>query len=147
MTYRRTLFRFGSKRAFERCKRLKSLTADLRMPVNGGLCVFETEENLSFWVPEPTFDATSHEVCIRPERIRVGPRETDGQSPDHINRFHGTVQNVAHLGADIHLVVQLASGDLITISEQFTGQSLDQYGDKIEFTFLPQNCIIVAANS
>ncbi len=123
------------------------LTGKLRTPGKGGLCVFETEGNLSFWVPEPTFEAPSHEVCIRPERIRVGSRETDGHNPDHINRFHGTVQNVAHLGADIHLVVQLASGDLITISEQFTGQSLDQYGDKIEFTFLPQDCIVVAANS
>ncbi len=122
------------------------LSGTLRTPGDQGLCVFETDGNLSIWVPEPTLEATSYEVCIRPERIRIGFQPIDRRSMDYSNQLQGTVKNVAHLGADIHLVVQLPGGETITISEQFTGQSLDQYGDTIEFTFLPEDCIVVAAN-
>ena len=110
------------------------------------MCSFEVAEGLTLLVPKPEFDAPTYEVCIRPERIRVGnANSTDGAT--NVNQLSGTVQNVAHLGADIHIVMELASGYRFTISEQFIGQSMDEYQGSLECTFFPSDCIVVAADS
>lgn len=110
------------------------------------LCTFEVAEGLTLSVPKPEFDAPTYEVCIRPERIRVGNAATTGGATN-VNELNGTVQHVAHLGADIHIVMELASGHRITISEQFIGQSMDQYQGSLECSFFPSDCIVVAADS
>ncbi len=112
-----------------------------------GLCEFQIAENLSFLVVQPDLNVYGYEVCIRPERITVNvPRDYQNSSLNQ-NRLKGVVRNVAHLGADVHIVVEIASGDTLTVSEKFVGQSLEKNGEEIELTFRPCDCIVVAANS
>ncbi len=112
-----------------------------------GFGLFETPTGLSIWVPVPEFDATGFEVCIRPERIQVNQSNSNGDAATPMNRLRGSARNVAHLGADIHIVIELESGDLCTVSEQFVGQSLEQYSGTLELSFYPSDCIVVAAGT
>jgi len=57
------------------------------------------------------------------------------------------VRDVAHLGADIHLVIEVEGGRLITASEQYLGQALEQSGESVELTFRAMDCIIVPSDS
>ena len=115
-----------------------------------GLCEFKTVQGMSFLVPVPVEGSasdTQYEVCIRPERICAGPIKTQKPESNHLNSFHGKVANVAHLGADIHLVVEIAGGGMITVSEQFVGQKLEQSGERVQLTFRPSDCIVVPADT
>lgn len=123
------------------------LQGKLGQPDQAGLCHFAVESGLSIRVPKPDFEAPAYEVCIRPERIRVNRPDRGDDADTQMNRLRGTAQHIAHLGADIHIVIELESGDLCTVSEQFTGQSLEQYAGILEFTFYPSDCIVVAAGS
>ncbi len=114
---------------------------------SAGLCLFEADSGLSIQVLNPDFVASKYEVCIRPERIRVNADHHSADASVFVNRLRGTARHIAHLGADIHIVVELESGELCTVSEQFTGQSLDQYDGTIECTFFPSDCIVVAAGT
>ncbi len=111
-----------------------------------GFCQFEIETGFNICVTKPDFKAANYEVCIRPERIRVHHTASENATDRLTNQFSGTVLNIAHLGADIHIVLELASGDRITVSEQFTGQSLDRYTGTLRCTFYPSDCIIVASD-
>ena len=112
-----------------------------------GLCEFETAEGVSILIPQPDCDAASYEVCVRPERIQAVACNDDQVNAGTINRLTGTVYAAAHLGADIHLAVEFGSSKMITVSEQFTGQPLKQYGEQIDLVFRPIDCIVVAADS
>ena len=57
------------------------------------------------------------------------------------------MRDIAHLGAAIHLVIELAGGRRITATEQYLGQPLELAGKQIELTFRPEDCIIVPADS
>ena len=54
---------------------------------------------------------------------------------------------IAHLGAVIHLVIELEGGRRITATEQYLGQPLEQTGKSIDLVFRPGDCIIVPADS
>ncbi len=112
-----------------------------------GLCAFDIGAGVTIRVPKPEFEAPVYEVCVRPERIRTGRAMPAGDAAGPVNRLRGTIRHVAHLGADIHIVVELASGDRITVSEQFTGQSLEQYEETLECAFFPSDCIVVASDT
>ena len=112
---------------------------------------FTTSEGHRLLVPPPSgpaSDASAWEVCIRPERIGI---DTGGSAPagagGPVNRLSGTVRDVAHLGAAIHLVIELAGGRRITATEQYLGQPLELAGKRIDLTFRPEDCIIVPADS
>jgi putative spermidine/putrescine transport system ATP-binding protein/putrescine transport system ATP-binding protein len=116
-----------------------------------GVRQFETAEGLKILVPEPdgaAAEADGFEVCIRPERITLG---NGGDAPTGnggpVNTFCGTVRDVAHLGADIHLVIEIDGGRQITATEQYLGQTLEQTGERVEMSFQPHDCIIVPADS
>ena len=117
--------------------------------VAGSARAFTTSEGHSILVPEPdgrASGADSWEICIRPERIAVhsgGARSDAGP----VNRLRGTVRDIAHLGADIHLVVELDGGRRITATEKYLGQPLEQTGKAVDLVFRPEDCIIVPADS
>ncbi len=86
------------------------------------------------------------EVCIRPERIHTGHVPGDwGEGP--VNTLSGVIRHMAHLGSDIHLLVELPSGKRLTVIEQYLGQTLEQEGEPVTLTFRPQDCIVVPADS
>jgi putative spermidine/putrescine transport system ATP-binding protein/putrescine transport system ATP-binding protein len=116
-----------------------------------GVRRFDTAEGLGLLVTDPdgaATDADGYEVCIRPERIHTADAAAQPASADGaVNRLRGTVRDVAHLGADIHLVIELEAGRSITATEQYLGQTLEQAGEAVDLTFRPQDCIIVPAGS
>ena len=83
-----------------------------------------------------------YELCVRPERIRV-----DDASPDTANLLTGTVRDVAHLGSDIHLLIELSNGRMVTVSEHYLGQPLEQSGQQVSLSFNPSDCIVVPEGS
>jgi len=119
--------------------------------INGdGTCRFETTEGLSFLVPTPdgaVSGSQDYEICVRPERIHTSYSSALAKESGALNRITGTMSDVAHLGADIHLVIETGGGRLITASEQYLGQGLEQSGEAVELTFRPMDCIVVPADS
>lgn len=114
------------------------------------LCEFKSTQGLKFVVPAPegvNHQGVSYEVCVRPERILATSVGEAQSSSDSVNVFSGTVLNVAHLGADIHLVVELSTGERITVSEQFVGQQLEQTGEQVQIEFRPADCIVVPSGT
>ena len=111
---------------------------------------FTTSDGHRLLVPRPSgsaSDASAWEVCIRPERIGIDTGGSALAGAEPANRLSGTVRDVAHLGAAIHLVIELAGGRRITATEQYLGQPLELAGKHIDLTFRPEDCIIVPADS
>ena len=115
--------------------------------VGGGLRSFQCTEGFELVVPNPVdADALGHEVCVRPERIAVGPAgDGTGQSETE-NRIAGEVTDVAYLGADVHLFVQLESGRRVAVVEKNLGEAGQRSGDRVHLRFAPDDCIVLAAD-
>ncbi len=112
---------------------------------------FETTEGIKLGVPEPDQNLAYDnvfEICIRPERINIFRQEdkTELFNGD-INRLIGTIRHVAHLGADIHLVIEIHGGRRISVTEQYLGQTLEQTGEEVLIEFRPEDIIIVPAGT
>ena len=111
---------------------------------------FTTDEGHRILVPQPdgpTSDPGAYEICIRPERIGIEASASARADAGPTNRLSGTVRDIAHLGAVIHLVIELEGGRRITATEQYLGQPLEQAGKAIDLLFRPEDCIIVPADS
>ena len=111
---------------------------------------FTTSDGHRILVPRPggpTSDRDAWEICIRPERIGIDVAGSAGTAAGPANRLRGTVRDIAHLGAAIHLVIELEGGRRITATEQYLGQPLEQAGKSIDLVFRPEDCIIVPADS
>lgn len=126
-------------------------TGTLGSSVASGIREFEATVGFKALVPEPDQNLTHDgvfEICIRPERIQIFRQEEKDDADDgNINRLNGIIKDVAHLGADIHLVVEIFGDRRITVTEQFTGQTLEQAGEEVIITFRPEDIIIVPAES
>ena len=115
--------------------------------VGGGLRSFQCTEGFRLVVPNPgDADALGHEVCVRPERIAVGPPAGDGSGQSETeNLIAGEVADVAYLGADVHLFVRLESGRRVAVVEKNLGETGQRSGDRVHLRFAPDDCIVVAA--
>ena len=116
--------------------------------VGGGLRSFQCTEGFELVVPNPDdADALGHEVCVRPERIAVGPSTGDGDGgrSEAVNVIAGEVADVAYLGADVHLFVVLESGRRVAVVEKNLGEAGQRAGDRVHLRFAPTDCIVVAA--
>ena len=112
-----------------------------------GVARFETSDGLSLNAvrpDEPSVTDDGFELCVRPERINR--LDGNGGSPAGQNVLKGQVRDIAHLGSDVHLIVNVSGRSLLVI-EQFHGQALEHAGEEIEVVFLPQDCIVVPADS
>lgn len=110
---------------------------------------FETAEGIRMLVPEPDCGGgDDYEICIRPERIHIERTDqVQAQTEGPVNALPGVVVDIAHLGADIHLMIEIAGKRLITATEQYNGQTLEQAGQAVVLIFSPGDCIIVPAGS
>ena len=121
-------------------------------PGPNGVAELKTEGGIKLFVPAPEAAANGaiFDVCVRPERIQIDaapdqPGEQAGGTP--VNALQGTIRDVAHLGADLHFVIEIGGGHLLTVTEQYTGQALEQAGQEVSINFLPQDCIVVPSGS
>ena len=115
--------------------------------VGGGLRSFQCTEGFELVVPNPGDGDGDQEVCVRPERIAVGPstRDGDGGRSEAVNVIAGEVADVAYLGADVHLFVVLESGRRVAVVEKNLGEAGQRAGDRVHLRFAPTDCIVVAA--
>jgi len=107
---------------------------------------FETDDGLSFVVPfDGNYGAEKVEVCVRQERMVVSRGERDHQiASDHQTNFiAGTVVEMAHLVADVHIVVETEAGRRIAAIEKNIGQPLNVKGDKVTLGFSMSDCLLV----
>lgn len=111
----------------------------------------ELKDNAGFRMLVPAPDqkaakAEAFDVCVRPERIRIdGPAEETVDM--HVNAMRGTIRDVAHLGADLHLLIEVPGGQLLTVTEKYVGQTIERTGQEVAITFRPQDCIVVPSGS
>ncbi|RWK63374.1 ABC transporter ATP-binding protein [Mesorhizobium sp.] len=97
-------------------------------------------------MPDSGLNDGAFDVCVRPERIRTNAAiESFGDMP--MNKMCGTIRDIAHLGADLHLVIEIAGGQLLTVTEKYIGQTLEQSGQEVSIAFFPQDCIVVPSGS
>jgi spermidine/putrescine transport system ATP-binding protein len=65
--------------------------------------------------PKYALDAASHSkemvVCVRPEKIRLSLSPPESK----VNCFEGRLQQVMYLGTHVHYIVELLSGDRLTV--------------------------------
>ena len=119
--------------------------------VKKGVREFETTEGITVLVPEPdgfTGHEADFEICIRPERINIERQAVEAVTlSENVSRITGTIRDVAHLGADIHLIIEIVGGHQLTVTEQYLGQTLEQAGEEVTITFRPEDCIVVPAQS
>jgi putative spermidine/putrescine transport system ATP-binding protein/putrescine transport system ATP-binding protein len=115
-----------------------------------GVSRFETTEGLSINAVKPGDAAAGgerYELCVRPERIN---RFDGGRKRSSLNGgqtlVKGQVRDIAHLGSDVHIVVDV-SGRALVVIEQYHGQTLKHAGEDIELVFRPEDCIVVPAGT
>ena len=113
-----------------------------------GVREFQTGNGLALFVPTPVVQgASDYDVCVRPERIEVRRGEESGTPENGQNVIRGKVYDVAHLGADYHLVIHLDSGQRIHAIEKNLGQPLENRGDQVTLLFGPEACIVVPSET
>jgi ABC-type Fe3+/spermidine/putrescine transport system ATPase subunit len=110
-------------------------------PLPSGTAEFRTADG-PFRVPSaPKSGNGSFALCVRPERIQVVLGHAASQ--DGLNAVRGKLVDVAHLGADIHRMIELSSGHRIAAIEKQRGQNMGREGEAVTVTFSPDDCILV----
>ncbi|WP_244571413.1 ABC transporter ATP-binding protein [Mesorhizobium carmichaelinearum] len=117
-------------------------------PGTGGLAKFKATSGINMIVPVSGGHLTGgqYDVCVRPERIQIDAA-TVASAGTPVNEIRGAIRDIAHLGADLHLVVEIAGGQLLTVTEKYTGQTLEQTGQEVSISFRPRDCIVVPSGS
>jgi spermidine/putrescine transport system ATP-binding protein len=103
-----------------------------------------TERGLKMWVkPQPTWNGAppmNVVVSIRPENIHLGTQETD----EPMNCYEGTLKNVMYLGTHVHYVVELLTGDRLTVMQPNRSASLHLHAP-IRVYWSAQDCLALSA--
>lgn len=111
---------------------------------------FQTSEGFSINTAKPNGSvgaSDGFELCVRPERIsRLDRKASKSRASTRQNVLKGQVRDIAHLGSDVHLVVDVAGRPIVVI-EQYLGQNLQHAGEDIELVFSSEDCIVVPSNS
>lgn len=107
---------------------------------------FVTEEGRALAVPVTRIEpGRNYEICVRPERIVL--EDEARLNPAGVNRLAGTVVERIPLGADIHVVVALPSGQRLSIIEKNYGNAPRQIGSPVTLSFDRASCIVLPADS
>jgi putative spermidine/putrescine transport system ATP-binding protein/putrescine transport system ATP-binding protein len=114
--------------------------------ITAGFRHFETSDGLELIVPASSdMGAPPYEVCVRPERVAVDHDSTRTSLEPGDNVLSGRVADAADLGADIHLYVELATGQRIAVIEKNLGRPPRRVGEALSVRFNARDCIIVPA--
>lgn len=80
-------------------------------------------------------------VSIRPENIRLSLTPPEGQ----VNCFQGQLSHTMYLGTHIHYVVELISGDRLTVLQPNTLDTVPQRGTALYVHWSEQDCLALPA--
>ncbi|MDQ3689957.1 MAG: ABC transporter ATP-binding protein [Chloroflexota bacterium] len=97
---------------------------------------------------DSTNGATSVQVGVRPEKLRVVARGTDGASPDRsTNSLDGTILDASYIGVSTQYLVQTTDGHRLTVYAQnletsgAVGTLAD--GEAVRLTWNPQHTFVI----
>ena len=86
------------------------------------------------------------EVGVRPEKIRILEPEAEG-GQNGANLVEGVVRDASYLGVSTQYIVDLTSGEKVTVYEQNVGRtvhgSLFQNGQQVRLTWSPDHTFVV----
>lgn len=85
-------------------------------------------------------DSSSVMVSVRPEKIRLSTEYPGKQ----INCFEGRMQNVMYMGTHVHYLVELRSGDRLTILQPNTGGIWSDISTPVYVYWSPGDCLALA---
>ena len=63
--------------------------------------------------PDPGGGGDAYQITVRPEKVKL----SNGSVPDGCSLIAGTVSDVVYLGSMTQLIVQLATGELLTVHQ------------------------------
>ena len=111
-----------------------------------GILKIKTTEGFEFNILEstPLLSNGNYEICIRPERISIAKNELIDKD-SHMNILQGKVADVAHLGPDIHTLIEVSNKRIIKVVEKYAGQILEKNGTDVSLYFSPKDCIVVSS--
>lgn len=104
-----------------------------------------TEKGLKILVkPQDSWNsALPHDVVvsIRPEKIHVGTKEPS----DQMNCYEGTLKHVMYLGTHVHYVVELLTGDRLTVLQPNRSETLPQLHTPVQVYWSAKDCLALTA--
>ncbi|GAB4375085.1 MAG: ABC transporter ATP-binding protein [Elainellaceae cyanobacterium] len=80
-------------------------------------------------------------VSVRPEKIYVGTQESDEQ----VNCFEGYLKHVMYLGTHVHYVVELLSGERLTVLQPNQAETLPQLHSSVHIYWAAKDCLALTA--
>jgi len=88
---------------------------------------------------DPWNGANSRDVVIsvRPEKIQVGLNEPSNQ----INCYEGRLKHVMYLGAHVHYVVELLTGESLTVLQPNRPESLIDLHTPVHVYWAASDCL------
>jgi spermidine/putrescine transport system ATP-binding protein len=81
-------------------------------------------------------------LSIRPEKIRLSYRLPEGQA----NCFEGRLKNVMYLGTHVHCVLELQSGDLVTVMQPNTVAKLPTEDTPLYAYWSTEDCLALTVS-
>lgn len=85
------------------------------------------------------------DLCVRPERIAVGRLDDGGAGAQAKlrNRLRGTVRDVAPMGADVYVTVELSTGQMLKVVEKYKGELVLTSGSTVAVGIRGEDCIVL----
>ncbi|WP_342644074.1 ABC transporter ATP-binding protein [Rhodoligotrophos ferricapiens] len=106
---------------------------------------FDTKEGLVLTLaPSDIPQGSTHDVCVRPERIRA---IYDGKLSPGENQIEAIVIEATYLGPDLAILAETRGGKRIAVVEKNLGQPVPQHGAPVVLAFDSADCIVVAGES
>jgi spermidine/putrescine transport system ATP-binding protein len=111
-----------------------------------------TEKGLKMWVkPQDAWDNSPPAdvvVSVRPEKIQVGTHELNpshetNKPVDPMNCYEGTLKNMMYLGTHVHYVVELLTGDRLTVLQPNRSAALHLH-DPIQVYWSARDCLALS---
>jgi spermidine/putrescine transport system ATP-binding protein len=76
-------------------------------------------------------------VSVRPEKIRVG----NGEPTEQMNCYEGTLKNVMYMGTHVHYVVELESGEPLTVFQTNRSGNLPSLNTPVQVYWSADDCV------
>jgi spermidine/putrescine transport system ATP-binding protein len=79
-------------------------------------------------------------ISVRPEKIQVGATA----STEAINAYEGTLKHVMYLGTHVHYVVELLTGDRLTVLQPNRSEALPLHAP-VQVYWSAKDCLALTA--
>jgi spermidine/putrescine ABC transporter ATP-binding subunit len=111
-----------------------------------GQWVVHRVDGRTFWVPDQPGlrEGTTVRIAVRPEWMDLFRPD---QVPAGENALPGTVREVIYLGETMHVLVEVAPGESLTVALRNEGQLIKplpwKAGDRVAVAWLPEDCQVL----